>query len=306
MGSTQQAARRPREPVQGMTGVGSAAGRTELGHTVVEVRSVNGRGFAAKLRLADACMGMEMGLEQSLRARVRRGSLTLIVEAEPESAKGRTMVDEAVAAQAVEQLRDLATRLGLVDDLSASSLLAIPGVLDGGTRARASVPLPPAFGALVGEAVDALVVHRLAEGEAALAAVQEGLAALETRLAAVRERAPQLVAEHRARLLKRVNEFLDGRARALSDQDVLHEVALFADRVDVSEELQRLAEHLRALRDTLERGGEVGRTLEFLLQEVLREVNTLGSKSPDVAIAHDVVAMKSTVEKLKEQAANLE
>ena len=125
-------------------------------------------------------------------------------------------------------------------------------------------------------------------------------------LSAVQVRAPEMVASYRERLLGRVNEFLEGRAQAMETGDVIREVAVFADRVDIAEELQRLGAHVERAEELLAAGGAVGRKLEFLVQEMLREVNTVGSKSPDVAIAHRVVEMKSCVDRLKEQAANLE
>jgi uncharacterized protein (TIGR00255 family) len=132
------------------------------------------------------------------------------------------------------------------------------------------------------------------------------LGELERDLAAVRVRAPAVVGEHRRKLLQRVNEVLAERAVAVEDKDVVREVALLADRVDVAEEVQRLNAHIARARVEIERGGTIGRTLEFLSQEMLREVNTIGSKTPDVEVAHRVVAMKSAIEKLREQTANLE
>ena len=115
-----------------------------------------------------------------------------------------------------------------------------------------------------------------------------------------------MLIEYRARLLARINEFLAAQAKPLQAADVLREVALFAERVDAAEELGRLDAHLARARALLAQGGEVGRSLEFLLQEMLREINTLGSKSQDVEIAHAVVGMKADVDKLRELVANLE
>jgi uncharacterized protein (TIGR00255 family) len=115
-----------------------------------------------------------------------------------------------------------------------------------------------------------------------------------------------VVADYRAKLLQRVNEFLESRGKAMAESEVIREVAVFADRADITEEMQRLGSHVLRAGELLRGGAEVGRKLEFLVQEMLREVNTIGSKSPDVRISHHVVEMKSCVDKLREQAANLE
>ena len=115
-----------------------------------------------------------------------------------------------------------------------------------------------------------------------------------------------VIAFAQRRLLQRVNEFLAGQARTMEDGDVIREVAAFADRSDVAEELQRLTTHFAEERELLANGGEIGRKFEFLLQETLREVNTLGSKSQDAEMAQCVVAMKTAIDRLREQAANLE
>ncbi|MGA0868968.1 MAG: endoribonuclease YicC domain-containing protein, partial [Planctomycetota bacterium] len=125
-------------------------------------------------------------------------------------------------------------------------------------------------------------------------------------LAGAEARAPELVTSQRERLLERVNEFLAGRGLSIEPDNVVRELAVFAEKTDVAEEIQRLRAHIERAHQLLDGGGEVGRRFEFLVQEMLRETNTLGSKSPDVQIAHTVVAMKTAIDRLKEQAANLE
>jgi uncharacterized protein (TIGR00255 family) len=159
---------------------------------------------------------------------------------------------------------------------------------------------------LFDRALAALLEHRRAEGRSVAELVTGQIRELEAGHAAAAARAPEIIANHRQKLLERVNQFLEGQARTMEDADVLREVALFADRVDVTEELDRLAVHLEQARALLAAGGEVGRKLEFLLQEVLREINTLGSKSPDAAMARTVVDMKAAIDRAREQAANLE
>jgi uncharacterized protein (TIGR00255 family) len=291
-------------PVQSMTGVGLAAGASEAGEVRVEIRSVNGRGFGAKLRLPNACNAYEAAIDELLRARVGRGSLTVVLERAQQSS---ALPDAAAMREVADGLRALAADLRLdaprLSDVLDVALAARQG------EPMTSRPLPPRLLALFEQAVGELLARRAAEGQRTAAAVLEELAAHEARAAEVAARAPQLLDEYRQRLLQRVQEFAaqaPAPASVAPAAELVREVALYADRVDVAEELQRLRAHTVALRALLQGGGEVGKRLEFLLQELHRETNTLGAKSPDAAIAHATVAMKAHIERMKEQAANLQ
>lgn len=290
-----------------MTGVGVARGETELGDLAVELRSVNGKNLAVKMRLPTTAQGFEAEFERRVRQQLRRGNVRVTVEIVTPTASAQVFVNAERAEDAALQLRALAAKLGLDSDLTMSEVLSVPGVLHGQpSTSRISQKPPERVGALFDAALRGLVEHRRTEGEATAKVMREHIDALETAREAVAARAPELVKAHRQRLLERVNEFLEGQARTMSDEDVLREVALFADRADVEEELQRISVHLDKARTLLAGGGDVGRKLEFLLQEMLREVNTLGSKSPDAEVAHTVVDMKASLDRAREQTANLE
>jgi len=291
-----------------MTGSGAARGPTELGELRVEIRTVNGRNLAIKSRLPTECQGIEPRIDAMVRARLRRGTVMVAMDLSKLASAAETAVDTEVFARVVEQLSKLASDSGLRADVSISDVLKVPGVLraSGGQRVRTSFEPSAEVIALLTEALDGLLASRAEEGAATLAAVRSHLAGLQGHLTRIGAHAPRMLAQHRSKLLQRVNEFLASNARQLDDQDVIRELTLFADRVDISEELQRMESHLLRFANELDRGGEVGRGLEFLLQEMLRETNTIGSKSPDVEIAHAVVDIKSEIDKLKEQVANLE
>lgn len=285
-----------------MTGVGFAAGASELGDVRVEARTVNGRSFQAKVRLPAAANAYEAAVEAMARDNVRRGSVTIVVE------RAQTLPplpDRETLRAVASQLTAIAGELAL----PAPSLQDVLHVTIGAGRAEAmtSRPLPPRLRALLEQAFAELAEHRAADGRGTVTAIRAELDQLESLREQATARAPAVVAEYRDRLLQRVREFVAAHLPAAPPAfDVVREVAAFADRVDVAEELQRLAAHVAEVRAVLARGGEVGRRLEFLLQELLRETNTLGAKSPDAAIAHVVVAMKAAVERMKEQVANLE
>lgn len=285
-----------------MTGVGFAAGPCEVGEVRIEVRTVNGRGFSAKLRLPSACSGLDAAIEELVRAQVQRGSATVVIE---RAQLALPLPDRAVLREVAASLRDLASELHLepprLEDVLQVALSA------GRSEALTSRPLPPLLRALLERALAELAAHRLADGQGTVAAITQSLDEYAAAARQTAERAPRLVAEYRDRLLQRVREFVATHApQAPPAADLVREVALFADRVDVAEELQRLQVHVAEVRNLLARGGEVGKRLEFLLQELLRETNTLGAKSPDTTIAHAVVAMKTCIDRMKEQAANLQ
>lgn len=289
------------QPVASMTGSGTSAGTTELGALRIEVRSVNGRGLVVKTRTGSGCGGFEAAIEERVRQQLVRGSV--VVALERTEAAG-VLGDRAWLRQLAGDLQALARDLGMSDELALRDLIALAqGLRQEPLTAR---ELPPLLAALLDRALAELVRHRQEEGARTVAAMTAQLDELQRLWATAAARAPELVARHRERLLQRLNDFLAAPGLQLQPADVVREVALFADRIDVSEELQRLSSHLGEVRNALARGGEVGRRMEFLLQELLREANTLGSKSPDVTMAQTVVAMKTCIDRLKEQAANLE
>ena len=291
-----------------MTGSGIAQGPSANGDMTVELRSVNGRSLSVKMRIASECLGLETALETYLRSRFHRGTLTLLIHVENPVRNPDAMVDEELAAQVADRLRQLAKSVGAEDGPVLSDVLSFPGVVIGGStpRVRTSWEPPADVLALVASAADALSKSRAEDGAATVAAKNKQLGTMRTVLAELRAQAPNVVTSYRDKLLRRVNEFLEGQARAMEDGDVIREVALFADRVDTSEELQRLESHLERATGVLAAAGHVGRQLEFLLQEMLREANTIASKSPDADIAHRIVKVKSSIDRLKEQAQNLE
>jgi len=290
-----------------MTGAGEARGRVPGGELRISVRSVNARALVVKTRLPPELQDWERDVERLVRARLDRGTVSLSISLRHEVRPPDALIDATQFAAVAAWLNELAAAQG-VGGVSVADVLAVPGVLktDGVRESTGSARVPPEVEGLVGEALDALVADRAAEGAATATAMLELLDALERERQVVVARAPLVVERHRDRLLARVNEFLAAHGTRLEPADIVRELGLFADRVDVTEELQRLGTHVERVRETLTQGGVVGRRLEFMLQEVLREVNTLGSKSPDVEIAHSVVTMKTAIDRLKEQAANLE
>ncbi|MEE2888111.1 MAG: YicC/YloC family endoribonuclease [Planctomycetota bacterium] len=304
--TTNSGARHADGLVQSMTGAGTAAGDCEVGRLSLECRSVNGRGLNVKVYLASECQGLESAIEDRVRQRIRRGSVRVAGIVSDPRQTSEPQLNTEFGERVAKRLEEFAERVGKA--VSLSDILAFPGVVEGQSRSgpKLSRELPEGVIRLLDEALDALIEDRVREGEATTAVMLKEVESIGETLEEIRVLAPQVVEDHRERLLQRVNEFLDGRAKTMEPDDVIREVSVFADRVDISEEIQRLAVHGSKAHDVLRGGGAVGRKCEFLVQEMLREANTLGSKSPDVNVAHLVVRMKAGIDKLKEQAANLE
>ena len=282
-----------------MTGSGVAMGATEVGQLRVEVRSVNGRSLALKQRLCAEVAGLEPAFDEVVRRTVARGNLTLVVDRVGHSQS----FDRGALQQLVQDLRALARDLGINNDLSLRDVLTLAGSTRAQPLAR---EMPPGVAAVLDGALADLQRHRAADGTATVAAMLNELDGIDRLRATAIARAPSIVADYRARLLQRIGEFVAAQGLRLEAADLIREVAVFAEHSDVGEELQRLGAHADEVRALLRRGGVIGRKLDFLLQEAMREANTLGSKSPDVAMAHRVVELKASIDRLKEQAANLE
>lgn len=285
-----------------MTGAGFASGPSEHGELRVEVRTVNGRGLSTKLRLPGVCAGYEAAIEEQLRLLLQRGTVTVVVERAQQVA---SLPEAEVVRRVASEMRQLAAELQLAAPTLADVLQVAAASRGGDTPT--SRPLPAQFGALFAAAIADLLRHRQSDGAATVAAIDQLLVQFEEHMAVAKGRAPQLAERYRERLLQRVQEFLAEQAPdAAPITEIVREVAIYADRVDVAEELQRLDRHIAEFRQVLAGGGEVGRKLEFLLQELLRETNTMGAKSPDTAMTHAGVAMKTCIDRIKEQVANLE
>lgn len=292
-------------PIRSMTGYGAARSEEHGLSVEVELRSVNHRFLQLKSRLPADYAALEPEVERIVRTRLARGAVALRLDAARLGGRAARL-DEETVHQYARRLAQLAAALGLEERPGLALLAGLPGVFQESAGPAPGEVWPVARRALL-EALDALDAMRLAEGAALARDLARRLAALKRLLGAIRKRAPRSLAQAQARLQERVENLLGSAGReAPAGGDLARELALLADRTDISEELARLASHLEQWAAVAKAGGEVGKRLDFLLQEVGREVNTIGSKAQDVEIAHTVVAMKTELEKAREQVQNLE
>ncbi len=284
-------------------GRGEAAGRGRV--FTVEVQSVNHRFLEVRCRVPKRLSGLEPRIQQAIQQRFSRGHFEVLVLDKDLDGRSRTLkVDLPLARQYVEALRTLQQALGLAGEVTLDMLTAQRDLIAVEESAESLEESWEELGPALAEALDALAEMRRREGEALVAILGKHLDEVEATLTGIVLRAPELVRAQRDRLRERVAELLEGR---LPDPTRLEqEMAILAERGDVAEECDRLRSHLVQFRTTLTQPGPQGRRLDFLLQEMHREANTAGSKSADATFAHEVVGLKTWIERLREQVQNLE
>ncbi|MEY2716773.1 MAG: hypothetical protein RIT24_3116 [Planctomycetota bacterium] len=295
--------------IRSMTGFGSAAAEAEGCRFSVEVKSVNNRFFKATVRLPEELSTLETELETAVAKRLGRGSVMVLVRFVPGGAVAAAEVNPDAARSALTallaalpaELRDRAT-------VDLGALLTVPGVLRTDGVDKLVEMSRPILARLLDEACDRVLAMRTREGESIHRELLKFGEAIRTALVSVSERAPAATSAYQERLRARMNSLLSEVGATAAEQDLLREVAVFAERSDVAEEVARLTGHLHQFEQVIspKHAEPAGRTLDFLSQEMLREANTIASKSQDVEIARRVVEMKTAIDRIKEQAANAE
>jgi uncharacterized protein (TIGR00255 family) len=290
-----------------MTGRGTGAAAGRLARVEAELSSVNRKQLDVNVGLPRFLASFESRVQERIQRALSRGRVTgeiHVTWAEAAQAGG-VRVDEGLARAQVAALRQAAKKLGLPDDLKASALMALPEVVVFERGAADVEALWPVVEQALDTALASLQAMRRKEGAALgrdLRARLKGLAGL------VREigvRAPAIAEVYRGNLLKRIGAALPG-AELAGDERLLKEIALFADRSDITEERVRLDSHLKQAEGLLKTDGVAGRALDFLVQEMGREINTIGSKANDGEITRRVIAFKTELERIREQVQNIE
>lgn len=271
----------------------------------VEIRSVNNRFLDITVRLPGGWVCLEERVKRTIQSMVRRGRVDVFVQVRTEQPSRRKVtVDWGVAESVIRAAREMKEHFSLDGSLSVSDLFHVPEVVS-----VEEVPLDPESCSVplleaVRKACINLVEMREKEGAALAEDLLSRTETLSKRFIEIRERAPRVVEEYRRRLESRLKEWMDGVS--LDENRLMMEAALFAERSDIEEELTRLESHLNQFRQLLSSDEPVGRRLDFLLQEMNREINTIGSKANDGQISLYVVDCKSELEKMREQVQNIE
>ena len=290
-----------------MTGCGQARWEGEGRVMTVEMRSVNGRYFKLVTHLPNELVPFEQDVDKLVRRRVRRGTVDLYVRLDVVGARAARPVNLDALRSYVEQLEAVGGGIGVHVTLSAEALTALPGVLESpeisGEEAEA---LRVGLLEAMGKALDALDAMRQTEGANLRDALLSHAAGIEASIEAVEAGHPAGQQRYADRLTERVARLLEKTDVTVAQADLAREIAIYAERSSVCEEIARLRSHVQQLREALGRDEAVGRRLEFLAQEMHREANTMGAKVADVGLSERIVDLHGEVDKIREQVANIE
>jgi uncharacterized protein (TIGR00255 family) len=286
--------------IYSMTGYAVAARELETAVLNLELRSVNHRYLDIQFRLPDELRVIEQALRETLTARLNRGKVECRISYAPLPGKKGIELDEQLLAQLVALDRRVRSALPDAQSLGAADVLRWPGIL--GSEALDVDELKAVCQSLLEQVLEDFAQTRAREGEKLKTILLERAAAVEQRLAEIGPRMPQVIAAFQEKLASRLKEALGN-----ADEDrIRQEVVLFANKIDVDEELSRLTTHIAELKRILEKGGAVGKRLDFLMQELNREANTLGSKAADVSVTQVSMELKLLIEQMREQIQNIE
>ena len=290
--------------MKSMTGYGRCHIEEDGREMTVEVKSVNHRFLDISYRLSRALSFLDDAVRKGVGARLARGHVDVFVTyANHRQDAKEVRVDTALAVAYQKAVMELSSALGRDADLPLSDYTRLPDVLTLQEKEEDQQTVRELFERALSGALDGLVAMREQEGERMRADILEKIGNIEALRNGVAERAPLVVAEYRDKLHQRIAALTEGE---IDEARLITEVAIFADRAAIDEELVRLLSHAAAIRETVELAEPVGRKLDFLVQELNREVNTIGSKASDTMIAQAVVNAKGEIEKLREQVQNIE
>lgn len=288
-----------------MTGYGRAEETFQGCKITVELRSVNNRYLDCSVRIPRLYLFAEDGVKTRVQKTISRGKVDVFVTVDNGGGEQvQVKVNQPVADSYYAALTQLAQHYELAGDISVSLLSRFPEVLLAEQAEEDTEAMAANIYAVLDRALADFDQMRTREGERMKADILTRADTIQEKVALVEERSPQTVADYRAKLEARMNEVLANTQ--IDPARILTEAAIFADKIAVDEETVRLHSHIAQLRDMLDKGGAVGRKLDFLIQEFNREANTIGSKCSDIDIARQVVDIKAEIEKIREQIQNIE
>ncbi len=290
-----------------MTGFGRGTTSGDGFVVGVEIKTVNNRYLDIHLRVPQELGALEMDLRKRVKERLARGRVDLNLSLDRTGSEATYEINQPVVTAYVDALREIQRQFNLSGDIDVTAVARLPGALST-PRDEISEEMGRGIEAAIDQALDSLEQMRLAEGAALANEMRGRLSRISAAIPTIEAAAEGLTEAYRQRLHKRVTELLarEGQAIELDAGRLAQEVAYLADRSDISEELARLKSHVEQFRESIDAEGEVGKRLDFLLQEFNREANTVLSKSTEIPIKEAALAIKAEVEKLREQVQNVE
>lgn len=290
-----------------MTGFGQACREVDGVVYTVEIRSVNNRYFKAQLRLPDLAAYLEGDIERLHREAIQRGTVSYSLRMKNVSGKALFDIDENTLKTYVDRLRNILSQDDQHSRLDLASLLTLPGIVQPAIPDEEHMErMRQVIVSLTKEALEVFKKSRAQEGIAITQDLLINLSRISEKLAVIRQRVDVVVQDYHKRLKERVERLLAEAQLDIDENLLAREVAIYAERSDIAEEISRLDAHVSTFDECCKTGGPVGRRLDFITQEMLREANTIASKSSDSTISQAVIEIKCAVDRLKEQVQNVE
>ena len=284
-----------------MTGQGVANATTNGATVTVEMRAVNNRHLKINLRSPDSLITLESVVEKQIRASVGRGTVNVNIKVHKETRADDYAIDTALLDSYRLQLETESR-----SEIPLEALLTLPGVVKSTDAQSPHAAHSELIVNTVADALEQFNNMRMTEGEALAKDLDSQLQKLTVLIQSIRDRAPTVVLNYSQRLTEKLNHLLEKHDVTLSDADLTREIGVFADRCDITEEVVRLDSHISQFREVMNGNTSQGRKLDFITQELFREINTIGSKANDASIASHVVEAKTVIERIREQVQNIE
>jgi uncharacterized protein (TIGR00255 family) len=290
-----------------MTGYGDAEGQLDGVTYTVEIRTVNNRYFKVNIKLPETVAFLTEAIEKLLRKNLSRGTVNYVLRLRNASANVLFDIDETALQAIMERLSRIASSANINCPIDIGSLLNLPGILEPATPdENIAEQIRKTVLEISQEAIEKLKQMRAAEGAALEADLKKHCSAIKQDIERICARSEVVLTRYAEKLKKRVNELLAGAKLKLDEETLAREVAIFAERSDISEEIARLESHLQQLLQGCQTNSQAGRKLDFISQEMLREANTIASKASDTEITKCVVEIKCRIDRIKEQVQNVE
>jgi len=290
--------------IRSMTGFGDARASKNGKTFAVEIRSLNQRFFDLQVRLPSELHALENDIKKLLQSEIIRGKVTVFVGIESPASEAELSVDETKARFYVSSLRKLAKQLKIEDEISVRDLLAFSDIFQVKKKEADLEKTWAELRPVIEKALETFVGSREKEGKVISHDMEGRLKIIVKRVQHIKDKAKDLPAKYKQKLERQVKELSGGLA--LDEERLTKEVAFMAERTDITEEVLRLLNHVDIFRKALREKGDIGKRLDFLMQEMNRETNTIGSKCADFGVAGEVVEIKSELEKIREQIQNIE
>lgn len=291
--------------LRSMTGYGKHEAIIKGKNILVEIKSVNSRYFEFVSKISRGYSFLEYDIKKFINKKILRGKVDVFVGIQTlENEDTEVLINHSLAEAYIKALQSLKDEYSLKDDLSVSTISKYPDIFTVKSSNNNEDEILEDILSVVKISLDKLMSMREKEGENLKADIKLNFEKIEKILAIIEEKSPVIISSYEKRLMSRISELVADYN--IDEGRVVAEVAIFADKIDINEEIIRLRSHLKQLELMIESDKSVGRKMDFIVQEMNREINTIGSKSPDLDVSHMVVEIKSCIEKIREQVQNIE